>query len=92
MTVEGADVSPAFLAGAREALRLCAEHGIRLAVLKARSPSCGNHENYDGSFSGVRVPGEGVTAAALRRAGVRVFNEDELAQVESWLARQEMQA
>ncbi len=92
LTVDGVDVSPAFLAGAREALRLCAEHGIRLAVLKARSPSCGNHENYDGSFSGVRVPGEGVTAAALRRAGVRVFNEDELAQVESWLAQQEMRA
>ncbi|MBB6340452.1 uncharacterized protein YbbK (DUF523 family) [Pseudomonas fluvialis] len=92
LTVDGADVSPAFLAGAREALRLCAEHGIRLAVLKARSPSCGNHENYDGSFSGVRVPGEGVTAVALRRAGVLVLNEDELAQAESWLLEQESQA
>lgn len=91
LTVDGIDVSAAFLAGAREALRLCAEHGIRLAVLKARSPSCGNHENYDGSFSGVRVPGEGVTAAALRRAGVRVFNEDELELIECWLEQQGVQ-
>lgn len=78
LTIEGQEVSEAFLAGAAEALRLCREQGIRMAVLKARSPSCGNHENYDGSFTGTRVAGEGVTAAALRQAGVRVFNEDEL--------------
>lgn len=85
LTVDGIDVSPAFLAGAREALRLCAEHGIRLAVLKARSPSCGNQENYDGSFSGTRVEGEGVTAAALRRMGVQVFNEQQLAEAADYL-------
>jgi uncharacterized protein YbbK (DUF523 family) len=79
-TLHGADVSAEFLAGAQAALRLVREHGIRLAVLKARSPSCGNHENYDGSFSGAKVAGEGVTAAALRRAGVQVFNEQELEQ------------
>lgn len=78
MTVDGADVSAAFLAGAQAALRLVREHGLRLAVLKARSPSCGNQQNYDGSFSGTLVDGEGVTAAALRRAGVQVYNEQQL--------------
>jgi len=78
LSVEGEDVSAAFVAGAEQALALVARHGIRLALLKARSPSCGNRENYDGSFSGTRVAGEGVTAAALRRAGVRVFSEEEL--------------
>ncbi|MCC6074958.1 DUF523 domain-containing protein [Pseudomonas sp. GCM10022188] len=77
-TIEGADVSEAFLRGAAAALALVRAHGIRIAVLKARSPSCGNRENYDGSFSGRRVAGEGVTAALLRREGVQVFNEDEL--------------
>lgn len=77
-TVDGEDVGAAFLAGAQAALALVRQHGIRVAVLKARSPSCGNLENYDGSFSGRRVPGEGVTAALLRRAGVRVFNEEQL--------------
>lgn len=86
VTLDGADVTAQFLAGARHALRLVSEHGIRFAVLKARSPSCGNHETYDGSFSGVRVAGEGVTAAALRQAGVRVFNEDQLAELELLLA------
>jgi uncharacterized protein YbbK (DUF523 family) len=91
MTVDGEDVSAAFLAGAKQALTLVERHGIRLALLKARSPSCGNRENYDGSFSGVRVAGEGVTAALLRRAGVRVFNEDELAAAEAAVRELEAQ-
>lgn len=79
--VNGRDVSSAFRAGADMAVQLASRHGIRFAVLKARSPSCGNHETYDGSFSGRRVAGEGVTAAALRRHGVQVFNETELDQL-----------
>ena len=78
LTVDGEDVSAAFLDGARQALELVRAQGIRIAVLKARSPSCGNRENYDGSFSGVKVSGEGVTAALLRREGVQVFSEEEL--------------
>ncbi|OYT82544.1 MAG: purine-nucleoside phosphorylase [Pseudomonas sp. PGPPP4] len=86
VTVGGEDVTAAFVAGAEAALELIARHGIRLAVLKARSPSCGNLENYDGSFSGTRVAGEGVTAAALKRAGVAVFNETELVAAQRLLA------
>ncbi|SFP74689.1 DUF523 domain-containing protein [Pseudomonas borbori] len=85
LTIEGEDVTAAFVAGAEQALALVRQHGIRLALLKARSPSCGNRENYDGSFGGVKVAGEGVTAAALRRAGVRVFSEEELAAAEAAL-------
>jgi len=85
-TLDGTEVGAAFLAGAREALRLVAAQGIRLALLKARSPSCGNRENYDGSFAGRRVPGEGVTAALLRRHGVQVFSEEELTEAAAALA------
>ncbi len=85
LTVDGEDVSAAFIAGAEQALVLVERHGIRLALLKARSPSCGNRENYDGSFTGTRVAGEGVTAAALRRAGVRVFSEEQLPELEAAL-------
>lgn len=79
-SIDGADVSAAFVAGAQIAERLVQQHGIRIAVLKARSPSCGNRHSYDGSFSGTLVVGEGVTAAALRRLGVQVFNESELSE------------
>ncbi|MFV3307094.1 DUF523 domain-containing protein [Pseudomonas sp. NY15181] len=78
VTVDGEDVSQAFLAGADAAVKLVRHHDIRLAILKARSPSCGHRENYDGSFSGRKVAGEGVTAAALKRMGVLVFSEEEL--------------
>lgn len=84
-TAEGEDVSAAFLAGAAEAVRLVQQHSIRMAVLKARSPSCGNLQNYDGSFSGRRVPGIGVTAAALKRQGVQVFNEEQLSEAQAFL-------
>ncbi|WP_434696507.1 DUF523 domain-containing protein [Pseudomonas sp. Z1-14] len=80
ITTEGEDVSAQFLSGAYQALALVREHGIRIAVLKANSPSCGNLLTYDGTFSGVKVSGEGVTAALLKRNGVRVFSELELAE------------
>lgn len=78
VTVGGEDVSGQFLAGARLALELVRRHGIRVAVLKSGSPSCGNRLVYDGTFSGTKVSGEGVTSALLRREGVLVFSELEL--------------
>ncbi|WP_460419456.1 2-thiouracil desulfurase family protein [Pseudomonas sp. microsymbiont 2] len=86
VTVTGEDVSGAFLAGARLALELVRRHGIRVAVLKSGSPSCGNRLVYDGSFTGVKVTGEGVTAALLRREGVLVFSELELEEAQRALA------
>jgi uncharacterized protein YbbK (DUF523 family) len=86
LTEQGRDVTGAYLAGARHALDLARQHGIRAAILKDRSPSCGSRAIYDGSFSGVRVPGEGVTAAALREAGLRVFSETEIDDAAEWLA------
>jgi len=78
ITTEGEDVTEAFVSGAHQALARGARHGLRLAILKANSPSCGNRLTYDGSFSGVKVEGQGVTAALLTRAGVQVFSELEL--------------
>ncbi|MNY24374.1 hypothetical protein D3C86_1580840 [compost metagenome] len=80
ITTDGQDVSAQFLSGAYQALELVQKHGIRIAVLKANSPSCGNLLTYDGTFSGVKVSGEGVTAALLKRHGVLVFSEHELAE------------
>ncbi len=81
---EGADVTLAFLRGAEQACRLARLYGARLALLKARSPSCGQGEVYDGSFTGRLVPGQGVTAQALADMGVAVYNEE---QIDALLAR-----
>ncbi len=80
VTNQGVNVSPQFIAGAARAVELTRERGICVAVLKEGSPSCGSGSVYDGSFQGVRVPGLGVTAAALTAAGIQVFSESQLEQ------------
>jgi uncharacterized protein YbbK (DUF523 family) len=47
-------------------------------VLKARSPSCGSSRIYDGTFFSTLRDGEGVTAAALRAAGIDVVSEEDV--------------
>jgi uncharacterized protein YbbK (DUF523 family) len=77
-TVDGRDVTDWYERGAQHAVRLAEAVGATRAVLKARSPSCGCHEIYDGSFTGTRVEGQGVTAEALRAAGLEVVSEEDL--------------
>jgi uncharacterized protein YbbK (DUF523 family) len=78
VNVDGDDVTDAYALGARTAVELAHAVGAHRAVLKARSPSCGSAQVYDGTFSRTLRAGEGVTAAALRAAGVDVVSEDDL--------------
>ena len=78
---EGQDVTAAYRAGAEQALALARAHNCGLAILKAKSPSCGNLQRYDGTFTGTLIPGQGVTAALLTQAGIRVLDEDHLAEL-----------
>ena len=79
VTGAGDDVTAAYERGAAAVVRLARVVGARDAVLKARSPSCGCHSVYDGTFSRSLVPGEGVTAAALGAAGVACRSEEDVA-------------
>ena len=74
----GQDITPEFERGARAVLKIAQENGISRAILKERSPSCGSKFIYDGSFSRVLIPGEGVTTALLRRSGITVRSEDNI--------------
>ena len=78
ITRDGRDVTENYLRGAREALRLCRMLGIRVALLKERSPSCGAGKIYDGSFSGTLTDGDGVTAKMLMDNGIAVYRESEI--------------
>ena len=78
LTQTGEDVSRNFLIGAEAALRLIATYDIKLAILKARSPSCGVGAIYDGTFQGKLTQGDGITAAALKQAGVTVITEEDI--------------
>ena len=83
---DGADVTAQYERGAGEALKLARLFDVKCALLKERSPSCGSGEVYDGSFSGKRVAGDGVTAELLKKAGVTVFGETKLDELIAFLS------
>ena len=53
-------------------------YGCRAAVLKERSPSCGNGQIYDGTFTGKLTEGEGVCAGLLKSHGIKVYGESQI--------------
>ena len=75
VSISGRDVTEAYRRGAETALALARRFGCREALLKARSPSCGSGQIYDGSFSGRLIDGDGVAAALLRASDLDIFNE-----------------
>ncbi|HEV7933305.1 MAG TPA: DUF523 domain-containing protein [Actinomadura sp.] len=85
LTAAGVDVTSPFIRGAEQALGVAQRNGVRLAVLKEGSPSCGTNRIYDGTFTGTSVTGFGVTTALLGRYGIRVFNEDQLEEAAGYL-------
>ncbi|NIA12108.1 MAG: DUF523 domain-containing protein [Nitrospiraceae bacterium] len=76
--INGVNVTENFLRGAEEALKFTRIYDIKLAILKDGSPSCGVHCIYDGTFSGSKVDGIGITARLFRKNGIKVFSENDL--------------
>lgn len=72
------DVTAKFIKGAYETLDIAKAVGASIAILKARSPSCGVSEIYDGTFSGTKRNGNGVTTQLLLSKGMKIFTEENL--------------
>jgi uncharacterized protein YbbK (DUF523 family) len=73
VTDAGVDVTEQYLRGAYETLRIARLFGVRRAILKERSPSCGCLlVHRDGALQA----GSGVTAALLLREGIEVESMD----------------
>ena len=72
---QGNDVTDIFLAGAHQALKMAQTAGVTSAILKENSPSCGSSFIYDGTFTGKKVQGVGLTAALFLRNGIEVSSE-----------------
>ncbi len=66
-------------------LELCKTENIKVALLKAKSPSCGNKEIYDGTFTSTLIEGQGLTAKLLSENGIKVFNESEIMKLLEWI-------
>lgn len=77
-TASGEDLTDMYRRGADHAVALARAAEVERAVLKARSPSCGCHQIYDGSHRRVLIEGRGVTAEALIAAGFDVVSEEDL--------------
>jgi uncharacterized protein YbbK (DUF523 family) len=85
--IDGVDVTLNFLLGAKKALDICKNENILVALLKSKSPSCGNKQIYDGTFSGTLINGAGMTARLLEENGIKVFNENELKELAKFIKK-----
>ena len=75
---DGEDVTAEYRNGANKTLHIAKEHGCTIAVLKEKSPSCGVHSRYDGTFTRTLIHESGITASLLRENGMTVLSEDDI--------------
>lgn len=75
---EGKNVDTEFRLGARKSLEIALKEKPELCILKAKSPSCGVHKHYDGTFTGTLVDGPGIAAALLMEKGFTCIDAEEL--------------
>jgi uncharacterized protein YbbK (DUF523 family) len=73
MNTNHEDVTNAFDIGKVKALEKLQNHGCNQVVLKDGSPSCGFRFIYDGSFSGTKIKGEGITTQYLRQHNIKII-------------------
>ena len=78
ITNSGRNVTAEYNRGARIALDFASKFKCNAALLKNNSPSCGTTSIYDGTFTGKKIAGMGVTADLLRQSGVCVYNESQI--------------
>lgn len=77
-TQNGRSVDAEYRLGAERALELALNGGAELAILQSRSPSCGTKQIYDGTFSGNKIPGQGIFARRLTQSGIRMIDIEDL--------------
>lgn len=72
---KGKDVTDQFHQGATKALEQIQKNHCTLVILKAKSPSCGIHQVYDGTFSSTLIKGSGISAKLIQKAGIIMIDE-----------------
>ena len=77
LSQDGGDLTEYYHAGAVKAWELVKENKIKVAILKEDSPSCGVKKIYDGTFSGKKISGQGITTRLLSENGILVLDEIE---------------
>ena len=75
-----------FKKGAGIALKICKKNKIKIALLKAKSPSCGKDLIYDGNFNKNLIKGDGITCQILKKNDIIIFSEKEIEDFYSYLS------
>ena len=78
MDRNGRNVDAAMRGAVEMAMKQISSEKIQCAVLQSRSPTCGVNQVYDGSFTGKLIPGAGIFAQALKDAGYRVIDAEDV--------------
>ena len=78
VTKSGTNVTRNFTEGAKQVLKLAKLFGIKEAILKQESPSCGCGRIYDGTFSNKLIRGDGVTTLLLKKNKIKVITEEDV--------------
>lgn len=74
----GDDLTEQFVLGAEQTLYIAKECNAPCALLKENSPSCAFGKIYDGTFSGNKIDGNGITAQLLYDNEIQVFGESQI--------------
>ena len=72
------DVTNNYTTGAQKVLEIALKNNVKYAIFKERSPSCGVHQIYDGSFSRKIINGKGITTSLLEKNGIIVYSDEEI--------------
>ena len=78
MSNVGVDVTEEYTRGADLAVEIAKANSVDYCIMKANSPSCGKGVIYDGTFSGGKTSGNGLTTEKLLAAGFTVLTENDL--------------
>lgn len=85
LNAEGEDVTEQYSKGAEEALKTAKMFGCEVAIMKEKSPSCGNGLVHNGKFDGGLIEGDGITVRILKKNGISVFGESEIESIKKWV-------
>lgn len=85
LNAEGIDVTKEYFKGAEEALKTAKMFGCEVAIMKEKSPSCGNGLIHNGKFDGGLEEGDGITVRLLKKNGIKVFGESEIKSIKLWV-------
>ncbi|MBC8256732.1 MAG: DUF523 domain-containing protein [Candidatus Marinimicrobia bacterium] len=84
---KGINVTSEFIRGAEKSLQSGLETGLKTAILKSKSPSCGIGKIYDGSFTNTLKTGDGIFAHLCQINEITCISSDNINQIKKTLAK-----